>query len=447
MPDEAADQSALRLAAGPAARYDPLMHPPRDSTDADVAIVGGGPAGLMAAIAAAERRRRVTLFEQLDRPGAKLLASGGGRCNLTNTLNESAFMARFGRNGRFMQPALAAMGSKRLRAFFARLGVPTACRDGLHVYPASDSAVTVQSALWRRCRELGVRVLLGARVSDLWLEGGRLAGLVAGPQRFRAGRVVLATGGAGYPDLGGGRSGYDLAARTGHRIVEPSAALAPLRLAQSWPRRCAGVGLAAARVWIDLPGQPRAGVTGELLVTHSGLSGPAVLDLSGQVAVLLRDHNPVPLRVDLSPGVSADQWLARFEEWSVRQGRRIVRVLLSGHLPRRLAEVICEQAGLAPQAPAATLARGQRRALAELLTGLPVTVTATGGFERAMVTRGGVSLKDVDPRTLASRRLGGLFIAGELLDLDGPCGGFNLQWAFASGWLAGSNAAGRDEQE
>jgi predicted Rossmann fold flavoprotein len=418
-----------------------MSEPSQPIALADVAVIGGGPAGLMAAIAVAEAGAKVVVLEQLDRPGAKLLASGGGRCNLTNTLRPAPFMDCFGRQGRFMQPALQMLGSAALRRFFDSLGVATHAPDGFHVYPVSNSAVSVQSALWRRVKELGAAVRLGERVTGLWIESGALQGVLTAGGRVAAPRVVLATGGRGYPSLGGSDGGYELARQAGHTMVEPATALVPLVAAERWPRRCAGVSVSPARIWIDLPRQSKAGLTGDVLFTHTGLSGPAALDLSGDVSVLLRRHKEVPLRMDLVPGTSAEDWLGRFDAWQERAGTRTMRLLLDQHLPRSLAAVACSLAGLHPDDRPSRVSRESRRALAGLLTALPLMITGTEGWDRAMVTRGGVSLKEVDPKTLAGKRLAGLYLAGEVLDLDGPSGGFNLQWAFASGHLAGKAIA------
>lgn len=420
----------------------PPVNPAKPHPEAaGVLIVGAGPAGLMAAIAAAERGRRTVVLEQLQRPGAKLLASGGGRCNLTNTLPTQAFMARFGRQGRFMQPALAAMDSAGLmRWFLEALGVATHATDGFHVYPVSDSAVTVQSALWRRARELGAEVRLGVRVAGLWMEAGRLRGLETAGGRVGARQVIVATGGRGYPALGGGAAGYDLARQAGHTVVEPVPALVPLVVRETFFRSCAGASLPCACVRIVAAGEPRAGVAGEVLFTHTGLSGPVILDLSGDVAALLRKQESVPLRLDLAPGTTPAQWRRRLEEWRESDPRKTVVGLLDRHLPRSLASAVAALAGIGPMVRPTRVTVRSRDLVTKLLTGLPLTVTGTGGWDLAMVTRGGVSLKEVDPRTLASKRLPGLAFAGEVLDLDGPSGGFNLQWAFSSGRLAGGSS-------
>jgi hypothetical protein len=474
--------------------------PPVES--ADVAVIGGGPAGLMAAIAAAEAGARVILAEQLSRPGVKLLATGGGRCNLTNTLPADDFMARCGRQGRFMHPALGAMDSGGLRTFLDALGVPTHAPDGFHVYPVSDSARTVQQALVGRALTLGVAVRLGLCVTGLWLEEREAGSVSEKPKKgaaasskkrgkasseilsqkcgtpalgrandekhsrgvaaatatyktpdfvlrgvetsggpLAAPRVILASGGRSYPDLGATGTGYELARQAGHTVTDLVPALVSLETREAWPARCAGVSLSPARAWIDLPRQPRAGVTGDILFTHRGISGPAVLDLSGDVSVLLVGGE-VPLRIDLVPGTSEEEWVSRFDHWQVRGGATTFVTLLDHYLPRSLATVLCGLAGITPAIRPSQVARPARQALAELLTALPLTGTATEGWAASMVTRGGVTLREVDARTLAGRLLPGLAFAGEILDLDGPSGGFNLQWAFSSGHLAGAHAAG-----
>jgi len=403
----------------------------------DVAVVGAGPAGLMAAIASAERGHRVLVLEQLASPGRKLLATGGGRCNLANTLPPEEFMARFGRQGRFMQPALAAMDADGLRRFFDALGVPTHAPDGVHVYPVSEKAADVLDALRRRMKTLGGVVRTRVRVTGLAVGNGTLQGLETDRGPVAARHVVVATGGRGYPVLGATGTGYALARQAGHTMVEPTPALVPLVTRETWPAECAGVALPAARVRIDLPRQAKAGRTGDVLLTHTGLSGPAVLDLSGDVAAMLAHRPTVPLRLDLVPGTTHQEWIRRFDRWQESDGARTLGTLLGRHVPRSLAKVLCRLAGIDPGWRPGRLTRPLRRTLADLLTALPLTVTGTEGWDRAMVTRGGVALKEVDPATLGSRRLPGLAFAGEILDLDGPSGGFNLQWAFASGHLAG----------
>jgi predicted flavoprotein YhiN len=440
--------------------------------DGQVIVVGAGPAGLLAAIAAARAGRRVTVCQRMPRAGAKLLASGGGRCNFTNTAAATDFAAAFGRQGRFVLPALEALDSAGLRRLLAELGVPSRVEDGFHVFPSSGRAGDVLAALLRECGRLGVEVRTSTPVEALLVDSGRVVGVRVPRSDLPAAGVILAAGGQGYPELGGTDAGYALARQAGHQIVPPVPALVPLVTAEKWPAACSGVSVPAARVRIDfaarpvaarLPsavrpgpegsspksgrasrGSPRAGAgEGDVLFTHTGLSGPAVLDLSGTVAELLPRQSAVPIVLELLPGRTAADWRREMDGWQRTDGRKGVRTLLARHVPLRLAAAICTQAGLADDARASDLPRPARAALERLLTALPLTVTATAGFARAMVTRGGVALKQVDPRTLASRLVAGLHFAGEVLDLDGPCGGYNLQWCMSSGWLAGTSVARR----
>jgi hypothetical protein len=417
------------------------MRCPTSNVTFDVAVVGAGPAGQMAALAAASQGRRVVLLEQMDRPGLKVLASGGGRCNLTNLASLADYRHVFGRQGRFIAPVMEAMPPADLRRRLEQWGVPTVVGEGGGVYPASQRAAEVQAALRRRIEQLGVRLRLGCPVRALWIETGRLAGLDISPQdRITAAKVVLACGGQSWPKLGGTGGGYALARQGGLEIRQPLPALVPLISRERWPARLSGVGLPNARVWIEARGQDKTGWTGGVLFTHRGLSGPAVLDISGAVSELLQ-RGPVPLRVELVAGMNAGQWGAQLDAWRSSTGRRGLCSLLREHLPRSLCEVVCDLAGVEPRIAVAQLPASKQDALAKVLGGVELTVTATEGFETAFVTRGGVDLRGVNPKTMECRLLPGLHLAGEMLDLDGPTGGYNLQWAFASGWLAGQSAA------
>ncbi len=414
-----------------------MDHRPGESFD--VAVVGGGPAGMTAAIFAAREGARVVLLEQLEDLGRKLRATGGGRCNLTNTLDRGAFLAAFGEKRRFVRPAVAAFDNAALRAFFDARGVPTASPDGVHVFPASDSALSVSGALLGALAEAGVELRTGAGVERIERAEGAVLGIVTAQGAIEARAVVLAAGGKSYPGLGGTGSGFALAAVLGHAIVTPVPALVGLVVAEEWVGACAGIVLPAATLRIDLPGGAQCG--GELLFTHRGISGPAVLDLSGAIAALLLVRESVPLALDLTPDISREEWGRRVAQWQKSSGRKMARSMVSESLPHALAENFVTLAGLDKEATCAHLTREHRERLATCITALPLTVVATEGFQKAMVTRGGVALQEVDSRTLASRLVNGIFFAGEVLDIDGPCGGYNLQWAFSSGRLAGIGAA------
>jgi predicted Rossmann fold flavoprotein len=410
----------------------------------EILVLGGGPAGMMAAIAAARNGAKVTLLERMPELGLKLCATGGGRSNLTNTLDNTSFMEKLGRQGRFAEPALSLMGSEQLRDFLVSVGVKTHVPDGFHVYPISESAVQVRDALLAEVQRNKVKVLTNMQVVELIRNGDRVAGIKLSKGSMAADAVVIATGSCGYPALGGNDSGYALARSVGHTMAPLAPALVPIITRERWPGELAGVSLPDVRVWVDLPGHSKEGMRGDLLFTHNGISGPAVLDMSGGIAKLLTKQFAVPLRAEVLPRETSAQTLARFDAWRTGSGKKQVANLLAEDcgLPHSFVKQLLMLAGADPEVIAAELPAATRDQLGNLLHGLPLTARDTEGFKRAMVVRGGIALRDIIPDTLESEKLWGLYFAGEVLDIDGPCGGYNLQWAFASGWLAGLAAAG-----
>lgn len=414
------------------------------NNSSNLVVVGAGAAGLMAAVSAARSGvGRVIVLEHLPEAGMKLLETGGGRCNFTNILATDDFIRRFGDKSRFVAPALRAMGGNRLRLFFEELGVPSRSSDGFHVFPVFDSARSVRDALLRECRKLGVEMRFNIHGRGFQIEQGRVAGIITSAGKEPASRVVLAAGGASYPKLGGGESGFSLAKNAGHTIVPLCPALAPLVTRATWPATLAGVTFPRTR--IALKDSPRVAAAGSLLFTHKGISGPAVLDISGHIASALTTRESVAVTIDLSPDRTIGEWQRELEAGREKHGAKTALSLLGLSLPAALAKIALDLASISAGAKAAHLSRAQSRRLIASIKQLPLNIRGTEGFGKAMVTRGGVKLDEVNPKTLESRIARGLFFAGEILDVDGPCGGFNLHWAFASGFLAGQHAtrAGR----
>lgn len=396
-------------------------------------ILGAGPAGLMAAWTYARRRPsgKVLVVDRMPVAGAKLAVAGGGRGNLSHLAGEDEFAAAFGRQGRFAAPAYRSLPPERLRNLLAEAGVATVVDSAGRIYPRSQSAGQARDALVAACLRAGVRFIFNRRVENILAP--RPAGGDWQADSFIARALLLAVGGRSAPRLGSDGSGLAFAHSLGHEVTPPVPALTGLRTVDEWPKRLSGLSLPDAT--LAVAGQRDAATRGELLFTHRGISGPAALDLSGRVARRLLAEREVLLELRL-PATPPD-----FPRLRQTAGARSVRTWLAHRMPRALATTLLELAGLPPEQTFSRLAAAQEKNLGQLLAALPLTINGTGGFDDSMVTSGGVRLRQVRPDTLESRLHPGLYFAGEMLDLDGPTGGWNLHWAFCSGHLAGRAAA------
>jgi len=407
--------------------------------DWDVVVVGAGAAGLLAAARAAERGRRTLLLEKNRRPGAKILISGGGRCNLTHATDRRGIVAAFGAPGRFLNAALGALGPAELVALVEAEGVATKVADSGKVFPASDRAADVLEALLRRLGRSGCEQAFEEPV----------AGLVPGDDGIRirttrrtllAGQVIVATGGRSYPGCGTTGDAYGWLAALGHTVVPPRPALTPVTTGARWVSELSGLTVPDVGVRVMPAGSHRGCLAhrrGSFLFTHFGLSGPAVLDVSRAVSGHL-DPTTLELECDFMPGLAAEELDQLLRREFAAHPRKQLATLAIEPFPRRLTELLVQRLGLAPDLRAAEVFRDDRRRLIAALKGTRIPVKGTLGFDRAEVTAGGVALDEVDPRTKQSHLVPGLFLAGEILDLDGPIGGFNFQAAFSTGWLAGT---------
>ncbi len=403
----------------------------------DVIVIGAGAAGLLAAIRAAERGRRTLLLEKNPRPGVKILMSGGTRCNITHATDNRGIVAAFGPPGRFLHSALAALGVRETIELFEAEGVPTKVEETGKVFPVSDRAADVLDALLRRLRRSGAVLALGEPVQDLRPTEQGL--VVTTPRRvLTAPKVILTTGGQSYPGSGTTGDGYGFLGRLGHTIVPPRPALVPITVAAPWVLALRGVTVPDVALQILDAGKPIASRRGSLLFAHFGLSGPVALDVSRAVS---GHPHPETLLVglDLLPSVPAEELDEFLRRESAASGKKQLAGILATHLPRRLAETLVEQSGMPRDRKAAALSRAERARLVQAVKQSRIPVTGTLGFKRAEVTSGGVALGEVDSRNMQSKRQTGLFIAGEVLDLDGPIGGYNFQAAFSTGWLAGGS--------
>ncbi len=398
---------------------------------------------MMAALFAARGGARVTLLERNEKLGKKVYITGKGRCNVTNAADMEAFQRSIFRNPRFMYAAFALLDNRGVMELMEELGVPMKVERGSRVFPASDKASDVIAALRRALERAGVDVRLNARVASLIERDGRCRGVVMEDgEALAADAVVLATGGLSYPATGSTGDGHRMAAETGHGVTPTLPALVPIETRESWPGMLAGLSLKNVRLTAWEKGSKKEkklySETGEMLFTHFGISGPLALTLS---SLLPEDLANVRFEIDLKPALDEQTLDARLLRDFREMSRKQLITVADGLAPHSLAQQLLRLAGLSPAMPVNSVTAQQRSALLKVLKAVPLRPKCLRGFEEAIITRGGVSVKDINPSTMQSKRLPGLYFAGELIDVDAATGGFNLQIAFSTGALAGKSAA------
>ncbi|MBL8792829.1 MAG: NAD(P)/FAD-dependent oxidoreductase [Planctomycetia bacterium] len=403
----------------------------------DVAVIGGGAAGLLAASRAAERGRRTLLLEKNARPGVKILMSGGTRCNITHDTDNRGIVQGFGPPGKFLHSALAALSVRQTIELFESEGVATKVEETGKIFPVSDKAADVLAALLRRLQRGGATLALSEPVLELRRSEAGLS-LTTPGRTLLARRVVLTTGGQSYPGSGTTGDGYRFARALGHTIVPPRPALAPLTVNLPWVAELRGITIPDVTLRVLDGNQVLANRRGSLLFAHFGLSGPVALDVSRVVSGAERPE-ALTLEIDLLPGMKEAELDEHLRREALASGKKLLVGILPEALPRRLGEMLLTQAKLPLDRKAAGLTKGERTLLVQSMKRLRLPVKGTLGFQRAEVTAGGVALAEVDSRTMQSKLVPELYLAGEVLDLDGPIGGYNFQAAFSTGWLAGES--------
>ncbi|MBR6953491.1 MAG: NAD(P)/FAD-dependent oxidoreductase [Clostridia bacterium] len=407
----------------------------------EIIVVGGGAAGMMAAVSAASVSPEVgvTLLERNEKPGKKLYITGKGRCNVTNDCTRDEFLREVARNPRFLYSALSAFSPQDMMAFLEKEKCPVTVQRGRRVFPASEKASDVTKALVRAMGERGVRLRLNARAASLLTEEGACRGVVLeGGETLRADAVILATGGLSAPLTGSTGDGYFFAEATGHQVEKPLPSLTAMEASVPWPGELQGLSLRNVTLTLTEKGKTRYSELGEMLFTHFGYSGPLVLEMSCH---LPEDFSSCALSLNLKPGLSPEQLDARLQREFAAAPRKQLATVLCGLMPAALAGVFPGLCALDGEKKCADITREERQTLVRMLQALPLPMARRRPIAEAIVTRGGVSVKDVNPATMASRRLPGLYFAGELLDVDAHTGGYNLQIAFSTGYLAGRSAA------
>ncbi len=407
-----------------------------------VVVVGGGPAGIMAAIRAGQLNCAVTLIEKNPLLGKKLLLSGKGRCNLTNACDLDSFLLKFPRQGQFLRDAFKKFFNRDLMAFFEKRGLRLNTERQLRVFPVSNKSDSIIKVLKEELQKNKVTLMYNCQIRDVFMQENRIKGLLLKDTgTIPADKLILATGGISYGFTGSTGYGIALARRLGHRIIPLSPGLVPLETKEAYPKLLKGLTLKNIRLKFSDGETNIISQVGELLFTQSGISGPLVLSLSGQVVDWLNEKRHVYVEIDLKPALSREQLNARIlREFQVNP-RRNLKNILKALMPARLGDVFIGILKILPDRKASHVRQEERQDLVTLLKAWRLDITKSRPIDEAMVTRGGVSLKDIDPRTMQSRLIKGLYFAGEMIDMDADTGGFNLQAAFSTGYLAGESAA------
>lgn len=403
-----------------------------------IIVIGGGASGLMAAVTAAKDGKEVLLFEKMPRPARKVMITGKGRCNVTNYSDLNDLIANVCHNGRFLYSAFSAFSAYDTYTFFEDAGVPLKIERGERVFPVSDKAVDIVDALVNSAKRAGVKFIHTA-VKEITSKDSAVTGVITEDGvSYLSDKVILATGGMSYPTTGSTGDGYEFAKKLGHSITPLRPALVPMEVYEGFCEVLTGLSLKNVSLKIEKDGKTVFEKQGEMLFTHFGISGPLVLSASSAVDGI--EENGCRAYIDLKPALSHEQLdrriLRDFDEF---KNKELINSL-GKLLPSKLISVIISLAKIDPHTRVNSITKAQRTALVETLKAMPLTVTGLRPFSEAIITSGGVSVKEIDPKTMASKLVEGLVFAGEIIDVDAFTGGFNLQIAFSTGYLAGKNA-------
>lgn len=410
---------------------------------ANVLVIGGGAAGLLAGIAAAQSGAQTVILEKMRRPGKKILITGKGRCNITNNCDLQEIIKNIPGNGRFLNSALRRFTNQDIVQLLEDNGLHTKVERGGRVFPVSDKAADVVDTLVKIYKNYGGRLLTDCKVKSITAEFGKITGAVtADGQKFTADAVILAAGGSSYPGTGSDGSGVKLAKALGHRIVPLAPSLVPLESDSPYIAGLQGLSLRNIEGTVYADGKKIGSEFGEMLFTHFGVSGPIILSLSKCVAeAFAKGAQDVELAIDLKPALDKDKLDARLQRDFTQYSRKQMPNGMKDLLPQRLIAPVLDQAFIDEEKFVNQLSRAERRRLVDVLKAFTVPITGTRPIAEAIVTAGGVSLKEIDPKTMESKLIKGLFFAGEVMDIDGYTGGYNLQAAFSTGYAAGTFAA------
>jgi len=398
----------------------------------DVIIIGSGAAGIMAALSSKRSKENVLLLEQLPRLATKLKATGGGRCNLTNTLPQNTFIEKFGKNGRFLTDALNAFSSQDLTTFLKSIGVETHAPDGFRIFPIGHNSQTIIDALIVEMERVAIQIALNQKVIEVSKENDTFT-ITTHTNQFYSKALIIATGGKGYEKLGATGEGYEIAKSLGHSVTKLYPAMMPLFVEESWVAQCTADTIGKAELQVNLKKHHMKKAIGDLIFTKNGIRGPVVLDFAREITPLFDEFEAIPITLNLLKGKDENFLIELFK---LSPSNTIIEVL-GKLLPKHLIEGLCEFYEINFTKEYRKLAGNDKTKLLQIFTKTPLTISGNEGFKLAMITRGGINLKEIHPTTMESKIVSNLYFAGEIIDIDGPCGGYNLQWAFSSGYLAG----------
>ena len=407
----------------------------------DLAIIGAGPGGMMAALRASECGANVILLEKNPVPGMKILMTGKERCNITNAETDvRKFAANFGKNGKFLLTALYRFGTKETIDFFHSNRLKTKIERGGRIFPEGNKARDVQELFLSLIKKSNITLLTNCRIKNISQRQDRIEKIILDNAGVKAKNYLISTGGLSYPRTGSTGDGYIWARQMGHTIVKPEPALTPILVKEKLVKALEGLSLKNVRISIYQDNKKRDDRFGEALFTGSGLSGPIVLDMSKSIGKSLV-NGQTDLFIDFKPALDFNVLDKRILRDLEKYKNKSIKKILSELVPKKLIPVILELAKINPEGKGHSITRDERKKLRLLLKEFPLTVTGLLGFNKAIITTGGISLKEIDPKTMRSRIIKNLYFAGEILDLDGPTGGYNLQVCWSTGYLAGENAA------
>jgi len=405
----------------------------------DVIIVGAGPAGLLAAGRAAELGAKVLVLEKMRLPGRKLLITGKGRCNITNDSSIGEFVKHVYPNGKFLRNAFAQFYSKDIIELLEKHGVESTLERGGRYFPASNKSIDVLNALLKWVNDLKVEIRTGQKVEKLIVENNVIQGLVANGQEFMAKNVILATGGKSYPATGSNGEGYELVRRLGHSIEKPIPALVPIETEGGIAQKLQGLNLKNVKAVVWVNGKKLGEDFGEMIFTHFGLSGPIVLTLSRIIVTELQKNNKVEISIDLKPALDEQKLDNRLIRDLNEHGKKKVGNIFRNWLPASMVPVFIELLEIDPEKECHQVSAKERKQIRYLLKNFTFKVSHHRSFKEAIITAGGVPTKEISPKTMESKIISGLYFAGEMIDLDAETGGYNLQIAYSTGWLAGNS--------